>query len=211
MFSACFRVKMVKTCFPFSIRYTPGIYRTGGITLLNGISDPVPPLLFPLKVVHDRNQAAPLQHTVAKQRLVDSGLTSGVYDLFPILQCVSPLHSEGHYYHRFVVDQHGTVSVGYISPVLTSVLRRFNCSMIFCSCGHTAGVAVPNCRWGCPPARPLPRSGSSPDKLITYAYPFVHDEFFHCIVLLELYYFSGFLLGLLTAIIGKLFCLRLIV
>ena len=65
------------------MRYTPGIYRTGGITLLNGISDPVPPLLFPLKVVHDRNQATPLQHTVAEQRLVDSGLTSGVYDLFP--------------------------------------------------------------------------------------------------------------------------------
>lgn len=65
------------------MRYTPGIYRTGGITLLNGISDPVPPLLFPLKVVHDRNQAAPLQHTVAEQRLVDSGLTSGIYDLFP--------------------------------------------------------------------------------------------------------------------------------
>mgnify|MGYP000146263999 FL=1 len=60
-----------------------------GITLLNGIFDPVPPPLFPLKIVRDRNQAAPLQHTVAEQWLVDSGLTSGVYDLFPIRQCVS--------------------------------------------------------------------------------------------------------------------------
>ncbi len=27
--------------------------------------------------------------------------------LVPIRQCVSPLHSEGRYYHRFVVGQHG--------------------------------------------------------------------------------------------------------
>ena len=76
-----------------------------GITLLNGIFDPVPPLIFP--IVRDRNQAAPLQHTVAEQWLVDSSLTLGVYDLFPIRQCLSPLHSEGRYYHRFVVGQHG--------------------------------------------------------------------------------------------------------
>ena len=43
-----------------------------------------------------------------------------------------------------------------------------------------------------------------PDKLIAQACPFVRDEFFHCVVLLELYCFSGFLPGLLTVIIGKL-------
>ena len=44
-----------------------------------------------------------------------------------------------------------------------------------------------------------------PDKLIAQACPFVRDEFFHCVVLLELYCFSGFLPRLLTVIIGKLF------
>ena len=34
---------------------------------------------------------------------------------------------------------------------------------------------------------------------------FIRNEFFHCVVLLELYCFSGFLPGLLTVIISKLF------
>ncbi len=44
-----------------------------------------------------------------------------------------------------------------------------------------------------------------PDKLILQACPFVCDVFLHCVVLLELYCFSGFLPELLTVIIGKLF------
>ena len=85
-----------------------------GITLLNGIFDPVPLPLFPLKIVRDRNQAAPLQHTVAEQWLVDSGLTSGVSFMicFPSGSVYPSLHSEGRYYHRFVVASTGTMSVG---------------------------------------------------------------------------------------------------
>ena len=53
----------------------------------------------------------------------------------------------------------------------------------------------------------LPSGGQIvvPDKLIAQACPFVRDEFFHCVVLLELYCFSGILHGLLTVIVGKLF------
>ena len=60
-----------------------------GIILANGILDSVPSPLFPLKIVRGRDQAAPLQYTVAKQWLVRSSFASGVYDLFPIRQCVS--------------------------------------------------------------------------------------------------------------------------
>ena len=44
-----------------------------------------------------------------------------------------------------------------------------------------------------------------PDILIAQACPFVRDEFFRCVASLVLYCFSGFLHGLLTVIIGKLF------
>lgn len=43
-----------------------------------------------------------------------------------------------------------------------------------------------------------------PDKLILQVCPLVCDEFFHCIVRLDLFCFSGFLLGLLSVVIGKL-------
>ena len=82
-----------------------------GITLANGILDPVPSPLFPLKIVRGRDQATPLQHTVAEQRLVRSGLASGVYDL-PSGSVYPHFIAKGVITIDLLLASTGTVSVG---------------------------------------------------------------------------------------------------